>query len=272
MAATALPPALVDSHAHLDDEAFAADRADVLARARAAGVTRIVSVGADLASSRANVALAASTPGVWASVGVHPHEAAGLNEAAGLDEAALAELRSLAAQPRVVAIGEIGLDFYRDLSPRPAQQAAFRAQLALARELGLPAIVHDREAHDEVLAVLREWAGAYPAARGVLHCFSGDEALARAAIELGFYISLAGPVTYANARRLQSLAAILPLERLLVETDCPYLTPVPRRGQRNEPALVALVAEKVAALRGLAPADLAAATTANARRLFGLVA
>ena len=258
-------PLLVDSHAHLDDEAFTADRAEVLARAGAAGVRLIVSVGADLPSSRANVALAARHQGVWAAVGVHPHEAA------GLDAAALAELRALASRPRVVAIGEIGLDFYRDRSPRPAQREAFQAQLRLAAELALPAIVHDREAHDEVLATLREWVGATgPRARGVLHCFSGEEALAAAAIALGFYVSLAGPVTYANARRLQALAASLPLERLLVETDCPYLPPAPHRGQRNEPALVALVAEKVATLRGLPLAEVAAATTANAQRLFGL--
>ena len=255
---------LVDTHAHLDDEAFAADRDEVLTRARAAGVDTIITVGADLASSRQAVALAERHPWIYAAVGVHPHDAV------QADEAALAELARLAGHERVVAIGEIGLDFYRDLSPRPAQREALWAQLALARRLDLPVVVHDREAHAEVLAALRDWAHGYDGARGVLHCFSGDEDMAREAIGLGFYISFAGPLTYAKASRLQRLAATLPLDRLLVETDCPYLTPEPRRGRRNEPANVRLVAERMAALRGLPLAAVAQATTANAGRLFGL--
>jgi TatD DNase family protein len=257
-------PDLVDSHAHLDDSAYDSDRAAVLARAAEAGVTRLVSVGTDLLSCHRTLAVSEEYPGVYAAVGVHPHAAT------QLDAEALAELRALAGRPKVVAIGEIGLDFYRDLSPRDAQREAFRAQLALARELALPVIVHDREAHTEVLATLRAWAADYPGARGVLHCFSGDEALARSAIALGFYISFAGPLTYANAARLPQLATSLPLEWLLVETDCPYLPPTPLRGKRNEPANVALVAEKLAALRGLTLAEVAEATTANAVRLFGL--
>jgi TatD DNase family protein len=256
--------ALVDSHAHLDDRAFAGERDEVVARALAAGVRSIVTVGADLPSSRRAVALSARYAGVFAVVGVHPHDAS------RLDEAALKELRELARRPKVVAIGETGLDFYRDLSPRPVQRTAFRSHLALARELGLPVVVHDRDAHDEVMAALRGWVRDYADARGVLHCFSGDEDMAAEATRLGFFISLAGPVTYANASRLHRLAAIIPLHRLLLETDCPYLTPEPLRGQRNEPANVRLVAERVAALRGMAPAELARATTANATALFGL--
>jgi TatD DNase family protein len=227
-------------------------------------VERVVTVGADLHTSDAAVALAQSGTSVWASVGVHPHDAR------TVDAAALAELANLAQQRRVVAIGEIGLDFYRDLSPRDQQREAFRAQLDLAKRLGLPVVVHDRDAHAEVLATLREWATDYAGARGVLHCFSGDEAMARAAIDLGFYISLAGPVTFAKAPRLHALAAVLPLERILLETDCPYLTPEPLRGRRNEPANVRLIAERVAALRGVELATVARATSANAERLFGL--
>ncbi|MDA8219155.1 MAG: TatD family hydrolase [Dehalococcoidales bacterium] len=256
--------ALVDTHAHLDDKAFDADRAEIMPRARAAGVSYVLTAGTDLPSSRQAVALAADHEGVYAAVGVHPHEAA------HLDEATLSELRLLAGQPKVVAIGEVGLDFYRDLSPRPQQQAALRAHLALAQELDLPVIVHDRDAHAEVLAALRAWRQGYPQARGVLHAFSGDEAMAREAIELGFYISFAGPLTFPKADKLRHLAAALPLERLLVETDCPYLTPVPLRGRRNEPANVRLVAEKLAEVRGITLAEAAQATTANARQLFRL--
>jgi TatD DNase family protein len=257
-------PTLVDSHAHLEDPAFAGQYDPLVQRALAAGVGRMITVGTDLATSRQAVAAAARQAAVFAAVGVHPH-------AAGqLDADWLAELRRLAGEPKVVAIGEIGLDFYHDLSPRPAQQAAFAAQLALASELALPVIVHDREAHAETMATLRQFAAGQPGTRGVLHCFSGDEGMAREAIDLGFYISFAGPLTYAKAGRLPHLAVVLPLERLLVETDCPYLTPAPLRGKRNEPANVALVAAKLAQLRGLSESEVAAATTANAARLFGL--
>jgi TatD DNase family protein len=190
-----------------------------------------------------------------------------------LDGAALAELRELAQQPKVVAIGEIGLDFYRDLSPRDVQRRAFQAQLAWAGKLGKPVVVHDRDAHDDVMAILADWAAGLdrsPLAgrAGVLHTFSGDLPMAERAIDLGFYISISGPVTYHNARDLPGIVQALPLDRLLVETDCPYLAPHPYRGKRNEPAYVRLVAERIAALRGMSFDDLAAATTANAHRLF----
>jgi TatD DNase family protein len=229
-------------------------------------------------ASQAGVTLAETYPQVYAAVGVHPHEAKSLN-----DEI-LAELQNLAQQPKVVAIGEIGLDYYRDRSPRPVQRQAFRQQLALARELGKPIIVHDREAHKDVMNMLRQWVreGYQPSATshqpsaighqpvGVMHCFSGDLAMAREVIEMGFYISIPGPVTFTNARRLPELVRALPLERLLIETDCPYLTPHPHRGKRNEPAHVRLVAEAIARIRGISLEQVARITTANARALFGL--
>jgi TatD DNase family protein len=262
---------LVDSHAHLDFSQFDADRQEVLARAQEAGVETIVNAGAGLEASQAGVALAETYPQVYAAVGVHPHEAKTLNQDV------LEELRALAQHPKVVAIGEIGLDYYRDRSPRPVQRRAFQQQLALARELGKPIIVHDREAHRDVMDMLRQWVreGYQPSAIGhqpvgVMHCFSGDLAMAREVIEMGFYISIPGPVTFANERRLPDLVRALPLERLLIETDCPYLTPHPHRGKRNEPAYVRLVAEAIAQIRGISLEEVARITTANARALFGL--
>jgi TatD DNase family protein len=260
---------LIDTHAHLDFDRFNADRPQVIDRARAAGVAAIVTIGTDLASSQAAVDLAGRYDDVYAAVGQHPHDAK------RLDGTALAGLRELAGQPKVVAVGEIGLDFYRDLSPRDVQRRAFQAQLAWAARLGKPVVIHDRDAHDEVLAILRDWAAGLAhsplAGRlGVLHTFSGDRAMAEQAIELGFYLSISGPVTYHNARQLPEVVRALPLDRLLVETDCPFLAPHPHRGKRNEPAYVRLVAERIAEIKGLAPAEVAETTTANAVRLFGL--
>jgi TatD DNase family protein len=261
---------LVDSHAHLDFSQFDADRQEVITRAREAGVEMIVNAGAGLEASQAGVALAETYPQIYAAVGVHPHEAKTLNENV------LEELRALAQHPKVVAIGEIGLDYYRDRSPRPVQRQAFQQQLALAAELGKPIIVHDREAHDDVMNMLRQWAGEVRATDhpinqlGVMHCFSGDLAMAREVIEMGFYVSIPGPVTFTNARRLPELVDALPLERLLIETDCPYLTPHPHRGKRNEPAYVRLVAEAIAQIRGIPLEHVARITTANAQTLFGL--
>jgi TatD DNase family protein len=182
----------------------------------------------------------------------------------------LDELRALASRPKVVAIGEIGLDFYRDLSPREKQRQAFEQQLALASEVGKPVIIHDREAHKEVMTILRRWAEGCQQSIGVLHCFSGDLAMAKEAIKMGFYISIAGPVTFPNARRLRELVRQLPLEKLLVETDCPYLTPHPHRGKRNEPAYVKLVAQEAAHIKGLTLEEVARVTSDNARALFAL--
>jgi TatD DNase family protein len=258
---------LVDSHAHLDSRKFDSDRQQVVERAGAKSVQIIINPGADLPSSRQAVALAAQKwvgVEIYAAVGVHPHDAKTLSAET------LAELRTLAqGEPRVVAIGEIGLDYYRDLSPRSEQRRAFESQLALAQQLQLPVIVHNRQAQDDLMAILRSWlrgAGTNPGV--VLHCFSGDVAMAEEALEMGFYLGIGGPVTYKNARKLPEVVRAAPLERLLLETDCPYLPPHPHRGQRNEPAYVALVAEKVAQLQGRPLEEVAAVTTANGQRLF----
>jgi TatD DNase family protein len=258
---------LIDTHAHLHFRQFDADRQEVLERASAAGVATMVTVGTDVLSSQQAVDLAARHDTIYASVGMHPHDAKKLNGSA------LAKLRTLAQQPRVVAVGEIGLDFYRDRSPRDMQRKAFQAQLAWSAKLAKPVIIHDRDAHDEVMEILADWAAGLvhsPLAGrlGVLHTFSGDSRMAEQAIDLGFYISISGPVTYKNARRLAGVVRDIPLDRLLVETDCPFLTPHPYRGRRNEPAYVRLVAERIANLRGMAFGDLAKATTTNAERLF----
>jgi len=268
---------VIDSHAHLDFPQFNADRPAVIRRARQAGLTAVVNVGTDLASSRAAVALAQEHDFIYAAVGVHPHDAKTVTPAV------LAELRALARQPKVVAIGEIGLDYYRDLSPRDVQRRAFEAQLALAAELGLPVIIHSREAHDDVLAMLRRWkleggswkveggeqrAGAQGI--GVLHSYAAGPERLDEVLALGFSIGISGPVTFANAGRLRAVAAAVPLERLLVETDCPYLTPEPHRGQRNEPAYVRYVVETVARARGAMMEEIGATTAENAQRLFGI--
>jgi len=217
-----------------------------------------------LASSQAAVALAEAYPQIYAAVGVHPHDAKTLTGDM------LKELRALALHPKVVAIGEIGLDFFRDLSPRDKQRQAFKQQLALASEIGKPVIIHDRDAHSEIMAILHRWVRGSHEPVGVLHCFSGDLAMAQEAIELGFYISIAGPVTFKNARRLRELVGQLPLEKLLIETDCPYLAPHPYRGKRNEPAYVKLVAQEVARVKGLSPEKVSRVTSDNAQALFAL--
>jgi len=250
---------MIDSHAHLDFPQFDDDREAVIERAREAGLAAILNVGADLVSSRAAVALAEQYDSIYAAVGVHPHDAKMVTPAV------LDELRALTRHPKVVAIGEIGLDYYRDLSPRPVQRQVFADQLALATELALPVVIHDREAHDDVLAVLYGWQGT-----GVIHSYSAGLERLDEVLGLGFSIGISGPVTFRRAHRLRSVAAAVPLERLLVETDCPYLTPVPYRGRRNEPAYVQYVAEAVAQARGIAEEALARATTDNARRLFGI--
>lgn len=254
---------LTDTHAHVNARQFGGDQAAVLERAFAGGVARLICPGTDLPTSASAVALARRHPGViFAGVGVHPHDAAGFSDAT------LAELRQLATAPEVVAIGEIGLDFYRNLAPADEQHRAFAAQVALAREVDLPIIVHNREAHDAIMEHLRPLG----ATRGVWHCFIGDQRMARDGLDCGMYLSFAGPVTYPANTTLAEVAAWAPLDRILIETDSPYLAPQGRRGKRNEPAFVALVAEHIAALRGLPVADLIAATSANAAALFRLPA
>lgn len=253
---------LVDTHAHLDIEDFDADRDEVVKRAALGGVAAIVNASFDLDSSRRSVDLAGKYRGIYSLVGIHPHDAG------DVPEGYLDVLRDLAGKAAVVALGEMGLDHYRDLSPRPAQQRVFREQLALARELDMPVVIHDRDAHGDVMSILRQ--DGVPARGGIMHCYSGSWEMAQECMKMGFYISIAGPVTYPNAARLKDIAARLPLDRMLVETDCPYLTPQAYRGKRNEPAYVRLVAEEIASLRGMSPADFARAATANTEKVFGI--
>ncbi|MFN8544300.1 MAG: TatD family hydrolase [Candidatus Binatia bacterium] len=260
--------ALVDSHCHVAEPEFDADRAAVFARAAAAGVTTLVCVGATGRVERNLPAVALTghheRVEVFATVGVHPHDAH------TLDDDGLATLRALAQRPGVCAIGETGLDFHYDHSPRPAQRAAFVRHITLARALRMPLVVHVREAHAEAADVLgAEDAGAVG---GVIHCFTGDRTEARRYLDLGFAVSVAGIVTFKNAEALRDAVRMIPADRLLVETDAPYLAPVPHRGRRNEPAHVRLVAEAVAAVRGERLDHVAAATAASARRHLGLPA
>ena len=253
---------LFDTHAHLHFPEFDGDREAMLDRAQQAGVRRMLTIGTEPESSRAAVALAARRADVWAAVGIHPHDA---GEA---DAAALAEIERLAGEPRVVAVGEIGLDHFRDLSPRQDQERVFRALLGLARQVRKPVIIHCRDAHEETLRILGE--ERVGGVGGIMHCFSGDVAIARRCLDLGLLISLAGPVTYPNARALPDVARFVPADRLVIETDCPFLPPQGHRGQRNEPAYVALTAARVAELRGESLDVLAARLTANACALFGI--
>jgi TatD DNase family protein len=252
---------LIDSHAHLDFSQFDDDRDAVVQRARQAGLAAIVNVGTDLPSSERSAELADRHPLIWAAVGIHPHDARTMSPDA------LDRLARLAAREKVVAIGEIGLDFYRDLSPRDRQRQAFRQQIRLAVELNLPVIIHDRDAHDETLRILRDEQA--EKVGGVLHCFSGDLDMAREGMAMGFAIAFGGPITYGGKKK-QDIVRRIPLDRILIETDCPFLTPVPYRGKRNEPAYVRHVAEKIAELRGLSYDEAAEATAGNAARLFGL--
>lgn len=265
---------LVDSHAHLDGRAYDEDREATIDRAVAAGVAAIVTCGGDLTSSAAAVALAASHGTLWAAVGVHPHEARHVwtaDPAERVDEAAIAQLARLAGRPRVVAIGEIGLDYHYDLSPREAQRAVLARQLALAVELEMPVILHSRESDADLRAIVdRAIAAAAGPLRGVLHCFLSDREMAAWALERGLYLGVAGPITFKNAEGLRAVVRDVPLDRLLIETDSPYLAPHPRRGRRNEPAYVAHVAEGLAGVLGIAPEELARRTHDNAFRLFGL--
>lgn len=261
---------MIDSHVHLHRADFAADRTDVLARAAAAGVTGFLEVGYDVASSEAAIALAASDARIRATVGVHPHDATLIADDAGqvtaVGHAVLTRLRDLAADPRVVAIGEIGLDFYRDLSPRPAQRRALILQLELAERAGLPVVFHVRDAYPEIMALVDEVG--VPTRGGVLHSFAGDAAAVAWARARGLRLGIGGPITYKNSRLPVALAAATPAD-LLLETDAPWLPPAPHRGQRNEPALLALVRDRLAAVLGVTPAECAALTDATCTRLFG---
>lgn len=253
---------LFDSHAHVDDNRFDEDRNEVIKRAAEAGLVGILNAGACMDSSARSIALAQEHDMIYAAVGIHPHDA---KEAKDHDYEQLAVWSSL---PKVVAIGEIGLDYYYDMSPRDVQQQVFVRHIDVARQMGKPIIIHDRDAHGDVMTILKKEAKGLT---GVLHCFSGSLEMAKEVIKMGFYISFAGPVTYAKDGKLKEVAATVPLERILVETDCPYLTPQPYRGRRNEPAHVRFTAEEVARVRGMDFAALAEAATVNTKRLFGIL-
>ncbi len=257
---------LIDTHLHLDFHQYDDDRVQVIERALEAGVSQMITIGTSLATSQRAIELSDQFESVWATVGIHPNSASEWN-----DEAEVI-LRELAQHTKVVAIGEIGLDYYWDRVAPAVQQQAFDEQLALAADLGLPVVIHDREAHEDVMNSLRCWVKTLQAdaPRGVLHFFSGDIEMAEEAIQLGFYLGTDGPVTFKKAYDLQHVVAALPLDRLLIETDAPFLAPHPRRGKRNEPAYVSYVAQKVAELKHLTLEEVAKKTTANARSLFGL--
>lgn len=253
---------LVDSHAHVDTSRFDADREVIIQAAVAGGITRIVDPGTDLASSRAALALAQTHPGtIFAGVGVHPHDATTYTEEVGI------QLRAMTREPEVVAIGEFGLDYFRMLSPRDVQRAVFCAHLQLARECNLPCIIHVRDAHDDVVELLRAHGEGL---RGVFHCFSGDVAQAEECLTFeGFMLSFAGPLTK-QGNALPDVARMVPLDRVLVETDSPYLVPKPVQSRRNEPLFVRHTAAKLAELRSMPFEEIAQITTKNAIRLFGL--
>ena len=263
-----------DSHTHLESPRFESDRDQVLARARAAGVTRMVTCGSDLATSSAAIALAVRFQGVYAAVGIQPHEARSVVQGDAtqrgrweLDEAVLDQLSELAAHPKVVAIGEAGLDYHHEFSPRETQRAVLARQLALACEMDLPIILHNRESDRDLRALVD---GSSACARGVLHCFLADLHMAEWALAKGFYIGIAGPITFKSASHLPVIVREIPIDRLLVETDAPQLAPHPRRGKRNEPAFVVYVAERLSEVLGLSLEEVARCTTENACRLFGL--
>lgn len=268
---------LTDTHCHLDLEKFDADRTEVLRRAEQAGLTRILIPGLTLTSSQSALKLAESHPMLYAAIGVHP------TETSDFEHSTLNDFRKLAQHPKVKAIGEIGLDYYWDSAPHDHQQKVLKEQLALAAELQLPVVIHFREkglasggdCASDLMKILQEWAKVLrreksPLAErpGVLHSFSGTLEMARAAISLGFYLGVTGPVTFENGQRRQELVAALPLDRILIETDAPFLAPHPHRGKRNEPAYVRLIADKIAFLLSYTTEQVAMATSENARRLF----
>lgn len=254
---------LIDSHVHLDDRRFNRDRDRLIKNLNSDGVELVINAGADLKSSIEGVKLSQEYDQVYTTVGVHPHYVK------DMDESTIESLRQFAKREKVVAIGEIGLDFYRDLSPRDLQEKWFRRQLDLAIELDMPVTIHSRDASQAVFDIIKEYVEKHNL-RGLMHCYSDSVEMARDYIDLGFYISLAGPVTYRNARVPKEVAKEVPLDRLLIETDCPYLTPEPNRGRRNEPAYVRYVAGEIADLRGISYTDLVEATNRNTKELFNI--
>ena len=252
---------LVDSHAHLQWASFDKDREKVINRAKEADVKCIVNIGYDLNGSKKAIELAEKHVGLYATIGIHPHNASEFNEKV------LDNLRRLSENPKVIAIGEIGLDHYRNLSPKATQQKAFETQLLLAQELELPVVIHDRDAHSDVLKTLSKFKGKL---NGVMHCFSGNREMAEQCVKMDYYISFAGPVTFPNAHKLHETAKSIDLNKILIETDCPWLAPQEMRGKRNEPAFLPFTAEKIANLRGISLYELAEAITKNTKQIFQL--
>jgi len=253
---------LIDSHAHLDMEDFDPDRQEVLERALQGGITHIITIGIDLPSSLKALELANVYDFIYSSVGYHPHNSN------NIDQQALKELGKMVSEPKIIAWGEIGLDFYRRYSPPDLQMEAFKRQLEMAIDFDLPVIIHDRDAHEELLTILQKVGKGKR--KGVIHCFSGNYDLAMALIEMGYYISIPGTVTYKNALQVQDVASRIPLERILLETDAPFLAPVPKRGKRNEPLFVTYTAQMIAELRNMDFKEVAHQTSENAKRLFNL--
>ena len=249
---------IYDSHAHYDSEAFDEDRDEVISGLAGKGVCGVVNCGSDLPTSQKSLELAEKYDFVYAACGVHPHEAL------GAPGDYLARVKEMLAHPKCVAIGEIGLDYHYDFSPRELQLKVFEEQIILANELNMPVIIHDREAHEDTFRILRKHKP-----KGVVHCFSGSAELAAEAVKLGLYIGLGGAATFKNARKPLEVAASVPLDRLLIETDCPYMTPVPFRGQRNDSSLIAYSAEVIAEAAGVTPDELLDITRQNANTLFG---
>ncbi|MDE3840522.1 hydrolase TatD [Bacillus methanolicus] len=254
---------LFDTHAHLNADQFKDDLEEVIDRAKKEGVSNIVVVGFDRPTIKKAIELAEKYEFIYACVGWHPVDAIDMTEKD------LLWLEELASHPKVVALGEMGLDYYWDKSPKEIQKEVFRKQIRLAKKVKLPIVIHNREATADIVEILKE-EGAREVG-GIMHCFIGSVEIARECMEMNFYISLAGPVTFKNAKMPKEVAEAIPLDRLLIETDCPYLTPHPFRGKRNEPAYVKLVAEQIAEIKGLTVEDVAKATTENAKKLFGII-
>lgn len=253
---------LIDSHAHLDDRRFNKDRDKLIKSLKQNDISLVINIGADVSTSIKSVKLAEKYENIYAAVGVHPHSAK------EMDDSTIEVLRAFAKRDKVVAIGEIGLDFHYDNSPRDVQRKRFIEQIGLAKELDLPIVVHSRDADQETFDILKEEAD--EKLRGVLHCYSGNAEMAKEYIDLGFYISLAGPVTFKNARKPKEVAKSVPIDKLLIETDAPYLTPEPHRGKRNEPIYVRHVASMIAELRDMSFGDVGRITSENTKRLFNI--
>ena len=253
---------LFDTHAHLNDEAFNADREALLASLQEKGIGLVMNAGCSLEASREVVQMAKQYPWLYAAVGSHPDSADEVNEEV------LEEYRKLCKlNPEVKAIGEIGLDYHYEDIPREIQQKAFRLQMELARELDLPVIVHERDAHEDGMAIVRE----FPTVKGVFHCYSGSAEMARQLVEMGWYIGFTGVLTFKNARKAVETAASIPLDRIVLETDCPYMAPEPFRGKRNDPGYLYRMAEQLAAIRGITPQEAAAITTENGKKLYRIM-